>query len=108
MQDEKITSGIFSRTFCAVMDAQNINQPRLASEVGLAQSAIYNYRNGRIPKAIELLKLARFFGVTMEFLLTGKQLDPSTRRLPDADEIRREERRRLAGRLKKLVAELEQ
>ena len=43
----------------------------------------------------------------MEFLLTGKDTGSASEQLPDANEIRREERLRLANRLKKMAAELE-
>jgi transcriptional regulator with XRE-family HTH domain len=108
MQDEKITSEIFSRTFCDLMEARGVSQPRLAGEIGIAQSAVFNYRNGRIPKALELLSISQFFGVTMEFMLTGQAGSGGGElRIPDAEEIRRQERARLAARLRKVVEELE-
>jgi SOS-response transcriptional repressor LexA len=40
----------------------------------LGSTAIANYKNGRIPKSDELFRLSRELGVTMEYLLTGKEV----------------------------------
>lgn len=85
----------------------------LAGELGLSEPALLNYRRDRTPKAEELLGIAQFFGVTMEWLLTGiesaKPSGPSPSNLAEWKHraIRAEEKvemlkNGLAGLLKKI------
>lgn len=49
---------------------KGISQRELANELGLGQTAIYNYENGsRDPDADTVLHLAKFFGVSADYLL---------------------------------------
>jgi transcriptional regulator with XRE-family HTH domain len=38
----------------------------------LSESALVNYRRDRTPRSEELLNIAKYFGVSMEWLLTGE------------------------------------
>lgn len=106
MQDENITKKIFGRILTGLVKGK-LRQSDVAERAGVTQSAVSQYITGvRLPGANELLNLSRALGVSMEYLLTG-QHPGGAAALPDADDIRRDERRRWAARLKKILAELE-
>lgn len=63
----------------------------VAREAGLSRSTLQDWKNGRcVPKAETLLKIADYFGVSMEYLMTGKETehepyyrDPESREIAD-------------------------
>ena len=65
----------FSSRFSDLVSNSLLSQKQLAEALGVAESAIVNYKSGRTPKAAELFRIARHFDVSMEWLLTGH--DPS-------------------------------
>jgi DNA-binding XRE family transcriptional regulator len=62
----------FSEKFRDLCETCGKNQKELAIFLGLSEGSIVNYRNGRTPKSDELLAIARYFGVSMEWLLAGE------------------------------------
>ncbi len=48
-------------------------QKDLAEKIGISKTSISNYANGRIPEVPILYEITDFLGVTMEWLLTGKE-----------------------------------
>ena len=73
MQQEKITNKIFSSVLRDLMKKSELTQEELAGALGVTQSAIFNYLNGRIPKVEILNKISGFFVVTTDELLTGRK-----------------------------------
>ena len=61
----------FRERLTALLERDQLTQQQLATASGLAQSTISHYLRGTraLPRAEELLALARHFGVTMEWLL---------------------------------------
>lgn len=58
-----------------LMDLNNMKQIDICKMTGISKNAISNYINGnRIPDTVSLYKLAEHFNVSMEWLLTGKNL----------------------------------
>ncbi len=56
-----------------LMKKKGLTQKELAEKAGTHQSVIsYYLKEGRIPEAPILYRLAQEFGVSMEYLLTGK------------------------------------
>ena len=72
MQEKNDTDVSFCGRFAALLNNCEYSQRQVAVKLGLTEGAIINYKRDRIPKAWELLRIAKFFGVTMEWLLTGK------------------------------------
>jgi transcriptional regulator with XRE-family HTH domain len=68
----KFSNVNFSGRFSRLIKESDLTQKELAAAIGVAESAIVNYKRGRVPKAEELLKIAQHFGVTVDWLLTGK------------------------------------
>ena len=55
--------------------ADGITQKQLAKEVGVAESVISRYVNDeRAPKLMTMYKIAKVFGVDMEFFLLDEEI----------------------------------
>ena len=54
--------------------AKNLTQQQVASEINLSQQAYANYESGnRQPSYEMLIKIAEYFNVSIDYLLTGKE-----------------------------------
>jgi len=54
------------------LQEKEMTKAQLAELVGVSPTAIGNYCNGRIPKADELYRICKVFGISMETMLTGE------------------------------------
>lgn len=77
MQSQKLTIVNFAERFRNLVEASGLSQKELATRLGVSEGAIVNYKGGRVPKAEELLSIAAFFDVKMEWLLCGEDAKPS-------------------------------
>ncbi|MBR6389375.1 MAG: helix-turn-helix transcriptional regulator [Opitutales bacterium] len=72
----------FCDRFKNLLKTSGMTETQVANTLGLSQSAVNYYKNGRSePKGWELYRIAKLFGVTIEWLLTGeeqKQNDSAT------------------------------
>lgn len=63
----------FSDRFRKLMDESGLTQMAAAKMFGVSQGAIFDYREGRSePKSWPLLRMAKHFGVSVEWLMTGE------------------------------------
>ena len=63
----------FSDRFRNLMDESGLTQMAAAKMFGVSQGAIFDYREGRSePKSWPLLRMAKHFGVSVEWLMTGE------------------------------------
>jgi transcriptional regulator with XRE-family HTH domain len=70
MQVKNPTNILLSNRLRAVMDRDGVNASDVAKAVDMTHVAIGHYlRQDRIPGAVELHKIANFFGVPMEYFL---------------------------------------
>ena len=60
------------------MERSGVNGKGLSALTGISEPSITHYRGGRVPKAEELYRLAKHFGVTMEWLLVGEAAGDGT------------------------------
>lgn len=52
----------------------NVTPYRVCKETGLTTATISNWKAGRyVPKQDKMQKIANYFGVTLEYLMTGKE-----------------------------------
>ena len=72
MQAGKFINVSFSVRFRDLLDASGKTQKEIATALGLSEGALINYKRDSIPKSNELLAIARYLGVSMEWLLTGE------------------------------------
>lgn len=71
MQEKSSTNVHFASTLARLIETKALSDVDVAKAVDVTPTAIGNYKKGRVPRAEELWKLARFFSVSMESLLTG-------------------------------------
>lgn len=63
----------FGKRFSGLLESKNITNTKLTELAGLSKNNIGNYKNGQIPNASILYKLSQLLGVSMEYLLAGKE-----------------------------------
>lgn len=61
----------FSTNLCKLMEANNINSYKLAKGIGVHISTVTNWKDGANPKVEHLKRVADFFGVTTDALLSS-------------------------------------
>ena len=60
------------------------SQAELAKHLGISASAVGMYEQGRREPAVDILvAMARIFGVTTDYLLTGKPAEPEDRQIAE-------------------------
>lgn len=55
------------------MKIKKISNTEITKALDLNKNAIGNYKNGQIPNATILYELSNFLGISMEYLLAGKE-----------------------------------
>ncbi len=55
------------------MKTNKISNSEITKALNLNKNAIGNYKNGQIPNASILYELSNFLGISMEYLLAGKE-----------------------------------
>lgn len=62
--------------FAKLMKAKGCSAYQVSKATGIAQSMLSDWKSGKsIPKADKLQKIADYFGVSFEYLMTGKEGD---------------------------------
>lgn len=57
---------------------------KVSKETGVTQTMLSNWKNGKsIPNATNLKKIADYFGVTVDYLMTGKEPEEKKNKLPN-------------------------
>ena len=77
--------------FVRLLQENNVSTYRVAKETGIAQSVFSAWKKGlSVPKTDKMQKIADYFGVTVNYLMTGKEeevdyyyIDKDTRELVD-------------------------
>lgn len=63
----------FGKRFSSLMEQMGISYTKLTEQAEISKNNVGNYKNGQIPNATILYRLSQIFGVSMEYLLTGKE-----------------------------------
>ncbi len=67
-----MSEDIFIKNLRALIKRDELSYARLGEAVGVSRQAICDYCNGKaVPKSSVLIKLAEYFAVSPEYLLTG-------------------------------------
>ena len=75
--------------FQSLCEQNGVKPAEVARETGIAKATLSEWKNGTYtPKIDKLQKIADFFGVTIDYLLTGKE--------PEGDHYTVQEKRLLA------------
>ncbi|WP_236011558.1 helix-turn-helix domain-containing protein [Alicyclobacillus fructus] len=75
----------FSERLVALRKQFGLTQKQLAGELGLHVRAVQNYEAGRLPDAEVLIKLAKYFQVSIDYLV-GLTDDPTPPRRNSSSE----------------------
>ena len=81
MQEKKNTIVNFSLRFKSLCESSGKTQKELAKLLEISEPALINYKRERVPEPEALLRIAKFFDVSIEWLLTGSDLT-STKNSP--------------------------
>jgi transcriptional regulator with XRE-family HTH domain len=73
VQEEKTTKVKFADTLKGLMRARGISQVDLAKYLGVTQAAVSKWMRGSVPRGELFTRLAAFFEVPSDYLLTGKE-----------------------------------
>lgn len=72
--------------FEQLLQKYGVTSYKIAKEAGVTQTALSNWKTGRsTPTAKTLQKIADYFGVTVDYLMTGKDEKPSEPQLTPRD-----------------------
>lgn len=64
--------------YCKLRDAKGMKDADVARKTGITKSTFSDWKNGRSnPKDAKLQKIADLFGVSVEYIRTGKEKDDS-------------------------------
>lgn len=66
----------FKTTLNSLMEKRGYSLGLLAKEAGISKSSLHGYLQGAEPSLTNMMKLARFFGVSLDYLATGKKIGP--------------------------------
>ncbi|MBZ4670592.1 MAG: helix-turn-helix domain protein [Oscillospiraceae bacterium] len=59
-----------------LMEQNNITSSKLCSDLGLAKSSITDWKKGKAKPSVEaLIKISRYFNVSLDWLITGKEYE---------------------------------
>ncbi len=62
--------------YCKLRDEKGVKDATVAASTGITKSTFSDWKSGRSePKRDKLQKIADYFGVTIDFLMTGKEAD---------------------------------
>lgn len=74
----------FGKRLEKCLEIKEISNTEITKALNLNKNAIGNYKNGQIPNASILYELSNFLGISMEYLLAGKEakeLSPEEQKL---------------------------
>lgn len=73
--------------FEQLLQKNGVSSYRVSKEAGVTQTALSNWKSGRnTPSTPTLQKIADYFGVTIDYLMTGKEAEPKEPQLKPKDE----------------------
>lgn len=67
---------MFWKNFIELCNKKGILPTNAVKEIGIAAGSITQWKNGRIPRDSTLIKIAEYFGVSVDYLL-GKEKSPT-------------------------------
>lgn len=72
--------------FAQLLDKYNVTPYKVSKETGVAQTTLSDWKRGRsTPKSDNMKKIADYFGVTVDYLMTGKKEQPEEKKNPYSD-----------------------
>lgn len=91
--------------YCKLRDSKGLKDSDIAKATGITKSTFSDWKNGRSkPKDEKLLKIAEFFGVTLDYLRTGENKKEFASR---SSELNLRDEKDIAKRLEAALSDLE-
>lgn len=60
--------------YCRIRDERGVTDYTVAKETGLSQSVFSDWKKGKsTPKTEKLLRIAKYFGISLDYLVTGQK-----------------------------------
>ena len=73
--------------FSKLLQTYGVTPYKVSKETGVSQSTLSDWKLGKItPKSDTMKKIADYFGVTVDYLMTGKDADKKESKLTSKDE----------------------
>lgn len=73
--------------FKKLLDSRGVTPYRVSKETGLSTATLSDWKTGKSkPKQDKLIKIADYFGVTVDYLMTGQDNSPTEPQLTKKDE----------------------
>ena len=98
---------MFWLNFSSLCSAAGLSANAVAKELGIPSGSITAWSKGSVPRNNTLVKIANYFGVTTDFLLSGQKENPATvtgsGMNPDYDELTAENRALVDDLIAKLL-----
>lgn len=66
---------MFYDVYAELCKQRNVSESKVAETIGLNRSAVVKWKKGATPAGPTIQKLADYFGVTTDYLLTGEQTE---------------------------------
>lgn len=64
---------VFIDIFLHLCEENNVKPTRVANEIGSSSASVVKWKKGAIPQGPTLQKIAEYFNVTVDYLLTGEE-----------------------------------
>ncbi len=78
---------MFYDVFTSLCEKKGVSPNKALTDCGISRTSTAKWREGAIPRGITLQKLADYFGVTTDYLLTGEETKkPATENGDELDE----------------------
>lgn len=77
---------MFWNNFVTLCNKESKTPNAVCAELGFSVATATKWKKGAVPRDTTLQKLAAYFNVTVDYLLTGKEKAPSTE-VEEADEL---------------------
>ena len=68
----KISSNNFIDNYEYLLKINNTNNNKVCKILNLNRNSIYNWKKGQIPKMVNLIEIAKYFDVSIDYLLGNK------------------------------------
>lgn len=80
---------VFSENVEKLLNEQKISQKKLCDNLGINKSAVNHWKGGAMPSVDIGVKVAQFFGVSVEWLVTGRDAVSETFSKEEVEVVRR-------------------
>lgn len=74
---------MFWKTLSELCAKNNTSPTSVITELKLSRGSVTSWKNGKVPHHSTLIKIADYFNVTVDYLLTGEQKEKAPQEIPE-------------------------